>query len=338
GYRHGVMNQLDLCGSSGLAPFYLSMSRGLDILLAHSNADPKRVVVSGLSGGGWQTIIISGLDTRVTLANPVAGYSSFLTRVAHHKDLGDSEQTPTDLATFVDYTHLTAMRAPHPTLLTYNAKDDCCFESGYALEPLRVGAEPFFKLFDREKALRTHVNESPGTHTFLKDNRQALYRMLGDFFFPDDAKYSADEIPCDKEVKTREALDVPLPKDTLDMNALAKALAKTLPRDGDLPTTARQAADWQTRNRRTLAEVLRVTVGMKGAPRLSPRHEAKHADKEGIKATFWQLKLAERWTVPVVELVKGEPKGTTILIGDKGRSSLAAEAERLLASGQRVLA
>ena len=30
----------------------------------------------------------------------------------HFKDLGDSEQTPCDLATLVDYTHLTAMRAP----------------------------------------------------------------------------------------------------------------------------------------------------------------------------------------------------------------------------------
>jgi len=66
GYRHGSMNQLDLCGTSGLAPFYLAMSRGLDLLLDHASADPSRVAVSGLSGGGWQTIIISSLDTRVT--------------------------------------------------------------------------------------------------------------------------------------------------------------------------------------------------------------------------------------------------------------------------------
>src|SRR5262249_13945845 len=112
GYAHGCMNQLDLCGSSGVAPFYLSMSRGLDILLAHSNADPKRVAVSGLSGGGWQTIFISSLDTRVTLTNPVAGYSGFRTRIQHFKDLGDSEQTPCDLGAVTDYAELTAMMAP----------------------------------------------------------------------------------------------------------------------------------------------------------------------------------------------------------------------------------
>ncbi|MEO1979896.1 MAG: hypothetical protein ABGZ24_05220, partial [Fuerstiella sp.] len=43
GFSHYSMNQLNLCGTSGLAPFYLAMSRGLDILLQHKNADPARV-------------------------------------------------------------------------------------------------------------------------------------------------------------------------------------------------------------------------------------------------------------------------------------------------------
>src|SRR5262249_1004281 len=150
GYHHGRMNQLDLCGTSGLAPFYLAMKRGLDVLLALEHADPERVAVTGLSGGGWQTIFISSLDTRVKLTNPVAGYSSFRTRIKHFKDLGDSEQTPCDLGTVADYTHLTALMAPRPTLLTYNSKDDCCFESGYALPPLLEAAAPIFKLFGKE--------------------------------------------------------------------------------------------------------------------------------------------------------------------------------------------
>ncbi len=54
GFAHGRMNQLDLCGASGLAPFYLALSRGLDIATALEHVDENRVVVSGLSGGGWQ--------------------------------------------------------------------------------------------------------------------------------------------------------------------------------------------------------------------------------------------------------------------------------------------
>src|SRR6185437_4450808 len=50
GFSHTRSNQLDLVGTSGVALHYLSQKRGLDILLAHPNADPLRVAVTGLSG------------------------------------------------------------------------------------------------------------------------------------------------------------------------------------------------------------------------------------------------------------------------------------------------
>ena len=318
GDRHGVMNQLDLCGSTGLAPFFLSMSRGLDILLAHPHADPKRVAVNGLSGGGWQTITISSLDTRVTLSNPVAGYSSFLTRIDHFKDLGDSEQTPTDLAMYADYTHLTAMMAPRATLLTFNAMDNCCFEAVYALKPLQMAAEPYFKLFGREKALRTHIGKWPGTHNFGIDNRQALYRMIGDFFYPDDRQYNPIEMACIREIRRKSELDVPLPEDNLDMNALAKSLVNDLPRNSTWPADRDSAAEWLAGRRKLLASLLRIQPGLPVHSQSDPAGEPKTIEKAGIRATPRMLRLGESWTVPVVELVKGEPKGTTIVIADQG--------------------
>jgi dienelactone hydrolase len=332
GFVHYRMNQLDLCGTSGLAPFYLSMARGLDLLLALPNADPERVAVSGLSGGGWQTIFISSLDPRVTLANPVAGYSGFRTRVRHLKDLGDSEQTPCDLATVADYTHLTALRAPRPTLLTFNSKDDCCFESGYALPPLVDAAAPVFKLFGKEKALRTHVNDDPGTHNYEKDNRQAFYRMVGDFFYPDDKTFSADEIECKDEVKTKEDLFVELPERNANFNTLALALARDLPRNAALPTQLDEARKWQREAREKLRQVVKARDYAVKAT------EAGSSEKDGVKATFWKLKMDDAWTVPVVELSSGEAKGTAILVNDAGRKADPANAERLLKAGYRVLA
>jgi hypothetical protein len=333
GYTHYRMNQLDLCGTSGLAPFYLAMSRALDVLLAQPGADRERVCVSGLSGGGWQTIFISSLDPRVTLANPVAGYSSFQVRIRDHfKDLGDSEQTPCDLATVADYTHLTALRAPRPTLLTYNAKDDCCFEAGYALPPLLDAARPVFKLYGKEKALRSHVNHDPGTHNYEKDNRQAFYRMLGDFFFASDPKYSAQEIPSDKEVKTKEELEVELPAHNADFNALARALAKDLPRSPALPADKEGARRWQAALRDRVRQVVKAKDFKVEAACVG------YTEKDGLKAAFWKLRLGGAWTVPVVELVRGEPKATAILLNDAGRKADPVNAERLLAAGNRVLA
>jgi len=320
GFAHGRMNQLDLCGVSGLAPFYLSMSRGLDILLALPNADPARVAVSGLSGGGWQTITISSLDTRVKLCNPVAGYSSFRTRAEFPSDLGDSEQTPNDLATVADYAHLTAMLGGRAALLTFNSRDNCCFGSDHALQPLLDAATPVFKLHGQAGRLRSHVNYDPGTHNYEIDNRQAFYRIVGDVFFAGDTGYDAREIPCDAEVKSRADLDVPLPAGNLDFHQLALAASSDLPRD---PAKA---------TRGHLSGVVRYKSFTPAAT------QAGEEARGDVKAVFWKLRMSDAWTVPVTELARSNATGTTILLADEGRKSASKDVEALLSSGRRVLA
>jgi len=214
-WDHDHLKQLDLCGTSGLAPFYLSLKRGLDVLLALEHADPKRVAVSGESGGGWQTILISALDPRVTMANPVAGYGSLRDNI-WNIDVGDAEQSPCDLAAVADYSHLTALMAPRPTLLTYNARDNCCFIAAHTLPPLLAAAEPIFRLHGQEKHLRWHVNHDPGTHNYDRDNREALYRITGEQFFPGQTTYPLSEIACQEELKSPQALTVALPADNGD--------------------------------------------------------------------------------------------------------------------------
>jgi hypothetical protein len=335
GYSHARMNQLDLCGTSGLAVFYLSMSRAIDLLLTLEHVDPDRIGVTGLSGGGWQTIVISALDQRVALSNPVAGYSSLRTRAYHRKDLGDSEQLPNDLAAVADYTHLTAMLAPRPALLTYNSKDECCFESGYALPPLLEAASPVYRLLDREDALRSHVNDDPGTHNFELDNRQALYRMLGDFFFPDDADFDAAEIPSDGEVKSEAELAVELPPDNADFHSLALQLAESLPRGPLMPAAEADEAAlaaWRTSARQRLRSIV-------AAKDYQVRALASgELEAAGVRAVYWRLMMDGDWTVPAVELVSGEPQRTAILVADQGRAAAAEDAARLLADGYRVVA
>lgn len=76
GNDHWSAAHLDFVGANGLGIFYLAMRRGLDYLYNDPRVDRDRIGVTGLSGGGWQTIVLSSLDQRVKAANPVAGFSS----------------------------------------------------------------------------------------------------------------------------------------------------------------------------------------------------------------------------------------------------------------------
>jgi dienelactone hydrolase len=332
GFSHARMNQLDLCGTSGLAVFYLAMERALDLLIDHPHADVGRVAMAGLSGGGWQTIVFSSLDRRVTLANPVAGYSSFKTRAQYLSDLGDSEQTPTDLAALADYTHLTAMRAPRPTLLTYNSKDDCCFAAAHALPPLLEAAMPVFELAGAGARLRSHVNDDPGTHNFERENREQLYKMLGDQFYAGNASYDAKEIESQNEVKSAEELDLPLPAENLDFHKLAVMFAAQLPRHKRKDSTPASVDALPQPTPDSVARVARLANYTPAAEMVAQQGAGE------TKARFWRIKLGDDWTVPVVELSRGKPNGTVCVVADGGRASIAHHIETLLADGSRVLA
>jgi hypothetical protein len=321
GFNHARMNQLDLCGTSGIAPFYLAMARGLDLLESLEPVDKERLGVTGLSGGGWQTIFISGLDERVKLSDPVAGYSSFKTRARFLEDLGDSEQTPCDLGKFVDYTHLTTMRAPRPTLLTFNSKDDCCFASGHALTPLMEAARPIFALYGAESALRSHVNDVPGTHNYEKENREEFYKMVGDFFY---AGKGMDyrEIESNGEVKTKEQLVVELPAEQEDFHTLAMKLSRDLPR----------VAPGSPERKFRLKEIVSWKDLKVGA------QSAGVEEKDGVSVHRWKLRMGDAWSVPCVELSRAGAKGTVIVVHDGGRKAAGEQVEKLLAAGKRVVA
>ena len=127
-FSYGEMNQagndhsygahLDLVGANAVGIFYLEERRGLDFLYNHPGVDRNRIGVTGLSGGGWQTIMLSSLDERVKAANPVAGFSSLRSRVEvkDYGDIGDIEQSPPDFLQGSDYTHLVGLMVPRPTL------------------------------------------------------------------------------------------------------------------------------------------------------------------------------------------------------------------------------
>ena len=333
GNKHNRLVQLDLCGTSGVAVFHLALKRGLDVALSHKYADPKRVGVAGLSGGGWQSIWLAALDTRITLANPVAGYCSMFERARGDNNIGDAEQIPSDLCSMADYTHLTAMVAPRPLLLTYNIRDDCCFLPDQVLERLETVGRDIYGLCGAAENFQTHINHDPGTHNFDRDNREALYRFVYRHMLGRETTQHPLDLPVDDaEIKTGEELAVPMPEKNVTLHDLALRISQSLPNDAAGPTDEQDAARWCDTRRQLLQEIL-------DQPKFEAMAElVEQTDNDPLSIFHWRLQLDDDWTLPAVEFRPGDASDTCIVVSDWGKQSMVTEVERLVAAGKRVIA
>ena len=236
GNDHSFAAHLDLAGANGLGLFYLEMRRGLDYLYLHPHVDRKRIGVTGLSGGGWQTIVLSSLDERVKAANPVAGFAATSSRVEAKEfgDMGDIEQSATDFLRGSDYPYLVALMAPRPILLTYNGEDDCCFRASLAKPRIFDAIQPFFGLYGKADNLNWHENRDPGDHNYQLENRLADYSFFTKHF---GLPPILDEAGIPAELRSYEELVTALPEDNLTILGLARQLGREITRS-PIPTAA----------------------------------------------------------------------------------------------------
>ncbi|MEE2832091.1 MAG: hypothetical protein VYD18_07010 [Candidatus Latescibacterota bacterium] len=316
---------LDLCGVAGIGVFYLLMKRGLDVLLDHRHADPERVAMTGLSGGGWQTALLSALDERVKVIVPVAGHSAMWQRRGCPQDIGDLEQCPGDMCTIADYDVLTAMFAPRPSLLIYNRNDDCCFQTKRARISIYRPARKVFELLGAAGHLELYDNIDPGTHNYERDNRSQLYRFLNKHF---ELETPEHDLPFADELRTEAQLNVGLPADNATLHSLALEQLHRIRRRREQRRS--QPADSARRRLRRLLRLPRfdkMTVSSKGPAVL----------RDGVSCQQHVLTVGP-WVIPATTLspTPGTRVDTEIVISDAGRSGTASLAG--VAEGRRVIA
>jgi dienelactone hydrolase len=329
---HDFGGHLDLVGSNSLGYFYLTIRRGLDYLASLPQADTKRLGVTGLSGGGWQTIILSSLDERVAAAAEVAGFGSLETNLTRPTDTQEVEEDATDLVQGQDYPFLVALRAPRPTLLMHNAQDDCCFLAPLVKPYVYEQTLPFFKLYHAENALQWHENIDPGTHNYQLDNRQQAYAFFSELFhLPAVTK----EIPSDAEIRTPEEMAGSLPKDNLTVAGLARKLGSEITRSA-IPPTGTDRDSWVQAQREQLKSVLRLPgITLDGAWRLlstkRPNFQSfsyRFDFSNGLSATgIWLAGSSTPRDAPV-----------TIILNDKGYKASAQNIADRINRGEQVLA
>ena len=334
GNQHWYGAHLDLVGANALGLFLLEMRRGLDYLYNHPNVDHHHLGVTGLSGGGWQTIFLSALDDRVTAAVPVAGYSSLSTKVEARKygDLGDLEQNGTDLYSLVDYTHLTAMMVPRPTLLIHNAEDNCCFRAALVKPLTYDGVKPFFKLYGKEDVFQWHENRDPGTHNYQLDNREQAYRFFSQqFAMPTIEK----EIPVGQEIKSYDELVVGLPKDNLTILDLARKFGSAITRQ-PIPSDGPGKSAWATAERQKLDTVVRYKPVH--LARVWTLANTKHNGVETLTYLFEMnngLCASGAW---LKGITAPEKAPVTVVLNDQGRQAAAVDVSEHINHDEQVLA
>ena len=334
GNQHWYGAHLDLVGANALGIFLLEMRRGLDYLCGHPSVDHNRVGVTGLSGGGWQTIFLGALDERVKVAVPVAGYSSTTTKVEarQYGDLGDLEQNGTDFLANLDYTHLTAMMAPRPTLLIHNAEDDCCFRAPLVKPLIYDCIRQFFKLDDKEDVFQWYENRDPGTHNYQLDNREHAYRFFSQQF---GMSIVEKEIPSGQEIKTYDELVVGLPKDNLTILDLARKMAGAI-RRSPIPSGSTVKSAWTNSERQKLNSIVRYKP-----ERLARIWTLANTKNKGLETLSYLFEMdnglaASGLWVKGIDARANAP--ATLVLHDQGRKAAAADVSSRVNRDEQVLA
>ena len=328
---HDYAAHLDLVGANALGFFYLSMRRGLDYLASLPQVDVRRLGVTGLSGGGWQTTLLGALDQRVAVAVEVAGIGALESNLIRPLDTDEIEENATDLTQNEDYPFFVAIRAPRPTLLIHNAEDDCCFRAALVEPFIYERVRPFFRLFGKEDDLAWRENRDPGTHNYQLANRELAYAFFTKHF---GLPLTPNEIPSDAEIRPAEQLAVSLPRQNLTIMGLASVLAGQIVQTAIPPVSERTL--WIRSQREHLKNVIRYApVSVENAWRTN---NTKHLGLETLSYRFDfsnGLSATGIW----LKALSAAPDGpVTIVLADAGYKTAGDVVSERLNRGDQVLA
>lgn len=139
--------------------------RALDFLESLPEVDPRRLAVTGASGGGTHTMLLGAVDLRVRVAIPVDMVSATFQ--------GDDacEMAP-GLRVGTNNMEIAAMMAPRHLFLVSSTKD---WTKNTPQEEFPA-VQAIYRLYGRSERVSQHQVDAP--HNYNRESREAVYRYL----------------------------------------------------------------------------------------------------------------------------------------------------------------
>ncbi len=172
--EHNMMgNQMYLLGDFLGAWRAWDGIRGLDYLLARPEVDPRRVGVTGNSGGGTMTTWLTALDGRFTMAAPGCFVTTYLHNLENELPQDSEQHPPSLLAAGLDMADFFIAHLPRPTLLLGQADD---FFDDRGLRAIHAELRRLYGILGRAGNVELFIG--PREHGYHRENREAMYRFF----------------------------------------------------------------------------------------------------------------------------------------------------------------
>jgi hypothetical protein len=179
--EHAVLGNLAYLANTNLARWEIwDGMRALDYLLTRPEVDPRRINITGSSGGGFQAAHIAALDSRIKAAAPSCYITALPMRV-YNRIFKDPDSDPEQdlygmISNHADHAGLLLMMYPRPVFVAAAVLDF------FPIEGTRKTVREVTELYRKfHHADRIGVAEGYHDHQYSPENQEAAIDFLDHF-------------------------------------------------------------------------------------------------------------------------------------------------------------